>query len=95
MFFNAFIRLVFSYCSMFWFSHNHYGMHKLVDKIDYVITYLARKRGINYQEFMTTNGLLNITNVYTLQCLTFTYNLMHNSLKLPSFLKVCNNMLYD
>ncbi len=95
LYYNAFIRSCFSYCLMFWFGNNRSGRHKLIDKIDNLICKLLSKLHIN-QLVQTANvSFCNTYDVYKMQCLSFMYDICHNTIYLPYFPMVTNNIVHS
>ena len=43
LYYNAFIRSCFSYCTVFWFNNNRSSKYKLTNKVDNIIHLLAKK----------------------------------------------------
>ena len=79
---------------MCWFNHDRSGRYQLIDKIDHLIELLAKKRDLNSHEFVKMSGIINVINVYKLQCMSFTYDLTHNLCHLPHFSIETNSMIH-
>ena len=52
LYYNAFIRSCFSYCTVFWFNNNRSGKYKLTNKVDNIIHLLAKKFKQTVQKFI-------------------------------------------
>ena len=60
----VFILSFFSYCVQFWFNNNRSGRYKLINKIDRLLSTLAKKNGFNFDDFVTNFYLYNAYVVY-------------------------------
>jgi hypothetical protein len=74
LYYNSFIRSCFSYCLMFWYSNDRSGRHKLVNKIDNLISKLISNKAclVNHLH------MNNVFAVFKLQCLSFMYDICNH-----------------
>ena len=67
LYYNAFIRSCFSYCTVFWFNYNRSGKYKLTNKVDDIIHLSAKKFKQAVQEFIHDFQICDVYKVYKLQ----------------------------
>jgi hypothetical protein len=95
LYYNAFVKSCFSYCICFWFNNNRSGKYKLINKIDKLISLLAKLFGNNERNFVCNSQLLNVNNAYKLQSLSFMYDVCSNRLTLPFFPINLNSSVHE
>ena len=88
LYYNAFIRSCFSYCTVFWFNNDRSGRYKLVNKINNLIIYLCRNYNLNVK-------LYGVADVYKLQCLSVMHDIINSKLYLPYFPLQTNNIIHS
>ena len=94
LYYNAFIRSFFSYCLLYWFNNDRSGRHKLITKINNLISLLARYHCLNVESFCSKFVALNLLNVHKLQSLSLMYDIFNNKLFLSHFPKLLNNEVH-
>jgi hypothetical protein len=77
LYYNAFIRSIYSYGLMFWFHNDRSGRYKLIDKIGHVILKLASNCNLTVLDFVKRFRICDVWKVVNLQCLSFMYDLWH------------------
>jgi len=85
LYYHAFVRSCFSYCTVFLFNNNRSGKWKLTYKIDSFISFLAKHLRINSFEFVSSANIYNVDNVCSLQSLALMYDICNLNLVLPFF----------
>jgi hypothetical protein len=89
LYYNSFIRSCFSYCLMFWYNNDRSGRHKLVNKIDNLISKLISRCLVNHLH------MNNVFAVFKLQCLSFMYDICNHIIHVPFLSIVSNNMIHN
>ena len=92
--YNAFIRSCFSYCLLYWINNDKSGRHKLITKINNLISLLARYHCLNVESFCSKYVVLHLLNVHKLQSLSLMYYILKNTLFLSHFPKLLNNEVH-
>jgi hypothetical protein len=77
LYYNAFIKSCFSYCTMIWFGNERSGRNKLINKINHLLLYLAGIFGYSPHDFVLKFNVLSVIHVYKLQCLSFMFDILH------------------
>ena len=95
LYYNAFIKSRFSYCLMFWIHNTRAGRYKLLDKIDSVILTLARRCGMNVNDYVNMTGICDVLKCSKLQCMSFMHSVMHKSIHVPYLQVTLNNMIHE
>lgn len=95
LYYNAFIKSRFSYCLMFWINNERSGRFRLFDKVNRVISLLAKHSGTNIDKYVATTNICDVMKTSKLQCLSFMYNIMYNLINLPYVNVNYNNMVHQ
>ena len=85
LYYNAFIKSCFAYCFMFWINNMRSGQYKLIDKVNHLISLLAKCCNLTVDDYMRKTSICDVTKTSKLQCLLFIYNVTHNLNYLPFF----------
>jgi hypothetical protein len=80
---------------MFWFCNKRSGKYKLINKVDNLILFLAKKFGANVREFVCSNEICNVNDVFKIQTLPFMHDICNNKLHLPFFPIVTNIVIHE
>ena len=101
LYYNAFTKSCFSYCLMFCNNKMRSGRYKLIDKVNHLISLLAKRRNLTVEDYVRKTGISHVMlfvmlrkllscNVYHL-CIN---SIMHNLNYLQFFSVTCNNFLH-
>jgi hypothetical protein len=71
LYYNAFIRLVYSYGLIFCFHNDRSGKYKLIDKVGHVILKLASNYTLTVLDFIKRFRICDVWKVVKLQSLSF------------------------
>jgi hypothetical protein len=80
---------------MFWINNERSGRFRLFDKVNRVISLLAKHSGTNIDKYVATTNICDVMKTSKLQCLSFMYNIMYNLINLPYVNVNCNNMVHQ
>ena len=95
LYYNAFIRSCFSYCTVFWFNNNRSGKYKLTNKVDNIIHLLAKKFKQTVQEFVYDFQICDVYKVYKLQAMSLMYHMWYNRNNFVFLNLISNNSVHS
>ena len=95
LYYNAFIRSRFSYCTVFWFNNLHTCKQRLIDKINALISVLAVRRNLSFDEFVTTFHVFDVSKVYQVQSVSLLYDVTKSRNDYLSIQFVYNNDVHS
>jgi hypothetical protein len=79
---------------MYWFNNDRAGKHKLINKIDHVITKLAKLSKMPLCDYVIKSRICDPMNVYKMQCLSFMYDFTHDVIILLWFDCIYNTAIH-
>ena len=71
---------------MLWFHNNRSGRHKLTEKIEHVINRLAFNNKQSFHDFIVSSQICDLWKSFSLQTLSFMYDIWNNHVYMPFFL---------
>lgn len=95
LYYNAFIRSCFSYCTVFCFNNNRSGKYKLTNKVDNIINLLAKKFKQTVQEFIYDFQICDVYKVYKLQAMSLMYDMWYNRNNFAFLNLISNNSVHS
>ncbi len=95
LYYNAFIRSCFSYCTLYWFNNPRSGRYKLINKIDNLIAVMADKQKLSVPTFISKYRIFDVWKVYKLQCFVFMFDICNNLVMFPYINLSVNNLVHE
>ena len=92
LYYNAFIRSLFSYCLKFWINNDRCGRYKLIDKIDNLLAVI--RKIFNNSQMDDSVVMHDVWAVYKLQCISLMYDIVNNNVCVLFFSLNLNKIIH-